>query len=121
MPVIDYSFRLPIFPIICAIDGLLVSGKEDGTFQLRMKQIKLKPNSNYEVVDATGANWELNTNGLFIFPTMSRKKSKVAIIKLYNASVNCKKIGVKYSNKSLSSKRFEKIYFDIIELLEKSQ
>ncbi len=118
---IEYLFRLPIFPIICDIDGLLVSGKEDVMFQLRMEQINLKPDRNYEVVDATGANWVFNTNESYIIPTMSRKKSKMAIVTSYNSSVNCKTIGVKYSKKSLSSKRFEKIYLDIIELLEKSQ
>ena len=118
---IYFLFRVPKFPIICDIDGYLVSAKNEETFQIRMAKVNLRNIESYYAVDSTGENWRIDATNMFISPTMSRKTSKKQIIASYNSSKNCKTSDDEYLGKPLSSKRFEKIFGDIIELLEKSQ
>ncbi len=75
---------------------------------------------SHSMVDSIGADWQFHTSKLYIVPSLKRKWSKKRIIQAYNDSKNCKSIGP-YSEKSLSSKRFETVFSDIVELIEQSQ
>jgi len=58
---------------------------------------------------------------LAISPLTTKKKwFKKEIIALYNGRKNPTSNGNQYSEKSLSAKRFEKIFTDIVELLLKA-
>ncbi len=117
---IDYLYRKPKFPIICSIDGVLIMAKSEVEFQRRINKVDLTPDTHYNIVDSIGADWEFYTRQMYITPTMRRKWSKKRIIKTYNSSKNCQSTGP-YSEKSLSSKRFEIVFSDIVELIEQSQ
>ena len=117
---IFFLFRVPKFPIICNIDGCLVSAKDEETFQDRMATVYLEHDTSYYAVDSTGVRWRIDGTDEYISPTLGKKASKKQIIESYNSSKNCEKNGIPYSDKSLSSKRFDKIFGDIVELLETS-
>lgn len=118
---IVYMFRKPKFPIICNIDGFLVTAGSNPLFQRRMKKQNLK-SKQYRAIDATGECWELYADQMFMTPSLLKRRwSKKEIIQMYNESKNSQEIKTKYSEKSLSNKRFEKIYSDIVELLEQCQ
>lgn len=117
---IDYLFRKPKFPVICCIDDLLIMAKSDVEFQHRVDKVGLTPDTCYSMVDSTGASWEFYTSQMYITPTMRRKWPKKRIIQAYNDSQNCQSADP-YSEKSLSSKRFDIVSSDIVELIEQSQ
>ncbi len=117
---IRYMFRKPKFPIICILDDMLITAKSDAELQSRLNSVTLMPDTRYNTIDSSGATWELSTNQMYIAPTLRRKWSKKKIIQTYNGSRNCKNTRP-YSEKSLSSKRFEVIFSDIVELIEQSQ
>lgn len=118
---IDYLFRLPKFPIICVIGDWLVTAPSEVVFERRIANITLTPNASYSIVDSTGEDWEFYSGQMYIVPMMRRKWSKKKIIQTYNQSRNCAQTGITYSEKSLSSKRFEVVYMDIVALIEQSQ
>ena len=117
---IRYMFREPELPIICIIDKVLITAKSGAELQHRLNNVTLMPDTRYNVIDSSGATWELNTNQMYIVPTMRRKWSKKKIIQTYNGSKNRQSTGP-YSEKSLSSKRFETIFSDIVALIEQPQ
>jgi hypothetical protein len=118
---IDYLFRLPKFPIICVIDDWLVTASSEVIFERRIANVALTPNTSYNIVDSTGEDWEFYSGQMYIVPMTRRKWSKKRIIQTYNQSRNCVQTGVTYSEKSLSSKRFEVVFGDIVALIEQSQ
>lgn len=119
--IIDYLFRKPKFPIICAFDDFLIMAKTEAEFQRRVDKVKLTSDTHYNMVDATGEDWQFSSGKMYIMPTKRRKWSKKKIIQTYNQSRNCVQTGITYSEKSLSSKRFEVVFEDIVELIERSQ
>ena len=121
LKMIDYLFRKPKFPIICIINDVLVTAKTEVGFQRRINQIDLAPDAHYNLVDSTGEGWEFYTNQMYITPALRRKWSKKRLIQVYNDSQNCQRIGLTYSEKSLSGKRFDKIFAGIVDLVEQSQ
>ncbi|MBN1221462.1 MAG: hypothetical protein JXM69_21255 [Anaerolineae bacterium] len=118
---IDYLFRKPKFPVICSIGDILITAKSEAEFQRRIDKVNLTPDMSYNIVDSTGEGWEFYTNKLYIIPALRRKWSKKRLIQTYNDSQNCQSAGITYSEKSLSSKRFEKVFADIVALVEQSQ
>jgi hypothetical protein len=116
-----YPFRKPKFPIIGLIDEWLVTAPSEALFQRRAARIRLKPDTKYSIVDSSGEDWELYPGGMYVVPSLRRTWSKKKIIQTYNQSRNCAQTGITYSEKSLSSKRFETVFTDIVELIERTQ
>jgi hypothetical protein len=117
---IDYLFRKPKFTVICCLNDFLITAKSEAVFQRRIDQVELTPEARYSLVDSTGADWQFNASEMYVFPTAKRKWSKAKIIRAYNESQNCRTTGLTYAEKSLSSKRFEEIFSDVVELIERS-
>lgn len=118
---IDFLFRLPKIPFIGDMDGLLILAKSAAEFERRLDRVELKPDTRYYLVDSTGEEWLFSVNERYVMPTIKRRWSKKKIVQMYNDSKNCQSIGVNYSERSLSSKRFETVFADIADLIERSQ
>ena len=121
MTPIDFLFRKPKFPVIAVIDDWLVTAPSEVLFQRRVAEIRLNPATKYSIVDSTGEDWEFFPDKMYVVPSLRRKWSKKKIIQTYNQSRNCAQTGITYSEKSLSSKRFETVFTDIVELIERTQ
>lgn len=118
---IDFLFRLPEFPLICDVDGFLITATSAEMFESRLDQVELKPGSHYYAIDSIANEWEFYADKLYIVPTGKRKWSKKKIVQMYNGSKNRRSLGIEYSERSLSSKRFEQVFADIVELIERLQ
>lgn len=74
-----------------------------------------------QVIDSTGEEFWYSPEQYILSPGLAFKKwTKMQLIEIFNSSSNAKSQGQKYSTKSLSSKRLEKIVSDICELLKSS-
>jgi hypothetical protein len=118
---LNYIFRKPEFPIICNFDGIIVAAKSEVSFTRQLDKLELDINKSYHWISVSGEGWMFLPQHLAVSPLSVKKKwFKKDIIALYNGRKNSGGDGNQYSNKSLSAKRFEKIFKDIVELLLKS-
>ncbi len=70
------------------------------------------------VVDSTGKEFWYSLEHYALSPGFSRKKwTKKRLIETYNGSTNAKDTNQEYPMKSLSAKRFDKIFRDLCKLL----
>jgi hypothetical protein len=101
------------------------AGSQHGRSLLkRLSDIDLPTKTNYPVIDSTGEGW-----GLYLFPSeavlspMAVKKrwSKREVIHLYNQRKNVSENESPYSEKSLSSKRIDRIIREIADLLSAAE
>ena len=96
------------------------SAKSEKSFMKRLDDITLDPEKSYDLIDATAEGWSFMPGHLMISPITFRKQwSKKELIALYNGRTNQPPEGVPYSEKSLASKRFERVFGDLVELLLK--
>jgi hypothetical protein len=117
---LTYIFRKPKYPIICTISGHVIAAKSEKSFMKILDDVALDPEKSYDLIDATAEGWSFMPGHLMISPITFRKQwSKKELIALYNGRTNQSPEGVPYSEKSLSSKRFERIFGDLVELLLK--
>ena len=115
---INYIFRKPKFPVIYENNGNLIGGKTEKVFVNKIENQTIPSKSPHDVIDATGEVWFLSTDPLVMAPLSFKNKcSKKRLIEIYNNSRNSKENNTKYSEKSLSNKKFKKIIEDIVELL----
>ncbi len=115
---LTYIFRKPKYPIICDIDGHIIGAKSEKSFLKQMNEIQFIPEKTYNLIDISGEGWWFTPDKMAVSPLSMRKWFKKDIITLYNNRKNSID-GMKYSVKSTSSKRFDKIFRDIVELLLK--
>jgi hypothetical protein len=114
---LNYLFRRPKFPIICNIDGDVLAAKSEKKFLKFISTYSFSIDSFYPVIDVSGEGWTFNPNHLVISPiTMKKKWTKKEIISMFNDRKN-NSSNLIYSFKSISAKRFEKIFREIVELL----
>ena len=117
---ISFLFRKPKFPIICNFDGIVIAANSLKLLEKKLKKIPIDSEEYYDIVDVTSEGWGFSAKHMAISPlTIKKKWFKKEVIDLYNNRENSSKHDKKYSLKSLSSKRFDKIFMEIVDLLEK--
>lgn len=113
-----YVFRRPVFPVICNIDGALIAAESDSDLQHQLARIDLKSDGRYRLIDKSSEGWEVLCQIKAISPLIAsfseKKWTKLRLIELYNNSRGVEK---KYSSKSLSAKRFDAIFMDLVALI----
>jgi hypothetical protein len=115
---LNYIFRKPKFPIICDFDGILIAAKSERTFTKQLGTLNFDNDKSYNVISITGEGWMFLPKHMAISPLTAKKKwSKKEIISLYNNRKNPICIESQYSEKSISAKRYDKIFNDIVVLL----
>lgn len=121
VPKIKHFFRKPKYPVIVDVDGVLVCGKSSITLSRRLSEINLIKSNSYNVVDSSIEGWVFIPKHWVISPmTFKKRWTKLELIRMYNGRKNKKNEDFKYSEKSLSSKRLDKVFNDIFQLLDKS-
>ena len=114
-------FRKPKFPIICDFDGILVAAKSEVSFTRQLDKLEIDIGKSYPLISVSGEGWMYIPKHLAVSPLSVKKRwFKKDIIALYNARKNPGSDGNQYSDKSLSTKQFEKIFKDVVELLLKT-
>lgn len=118
---LNYFFRKPVYPVICDLGGHVVAAKSEKSFVKQLGAIELEPEKQYDLVDSTGEGWVFLPRKMFLSPLTFRKRwTKKEVISLYNNRKNISGTDVGYSEKSLSSKKFERIFGEIVDLLLKA-
>lgn len=116
---IAYVFRRPKFPIICDLDGELISASSPARFQRRLDSLSLPSGKCFRLVDATGEGWALHTEWMTVSPlTIKKRWTKSEIIRLFNLSANARRTGQTYPEASLSNKSVQRVVADIAALVD---
>jgi hypothetical protein len=114
---IQYAFRQPRFPIICAVGDELISARSAVGFQRQIERFEFQSGEILDVVDATGEGWSFHADLMIVSPlTLKKRWTKSAIIRLFNESENARRIGVAYPETSLSGKSVSRIITDVAAL-----
>jgi hypothetical protein len=117
---LNYLFRKPHYPVICDIDGYVIAAKSEKSLVKHLSEIELDLEKTYDLVDSTAEGWVFSPKHMFVSPlTLKKKWSKKDVISIFNNRINSSSEEVQYSEKSLSSKRFERVFGDIVDLLLK--
>jgi hypothetical protein len=112
-----FLFRKPKFPIICDIDGWVIAAKSVLGFEKQLSTHNIYKLSRYPIVDITGEGWSFYPEQMAISPLTTKKKwFKKEVIAIFNNRKN-NASNITYSEKSISAKRYDKIFQDIVELL----
>jgi len=112
-------FRKPKFPVLVVSDKKLFSAFN--IKQLARSCMSSMPieNKNYiQVIDSTGEEFWYSPDQYVLSPGFAFKRwTKKRIVETFNSSTNALELMQKYSIKSLSNKRLDKIIRDICKLL----
>jgi len=113
-----FLLRRPQFPFIIQIGDRLVAAKSAGKLDEELQRLGPVENDFHDAVDNSGEGWCLSTEHWVISPIWMRKKwTKAELIRAYNTSRCAEVTGKIYPEKSLSSKRFDRIHAEIAELI----
>jgi len=117
---VSFLLRKPKFPIICDIDGYVIAARSKSSFEKQLSAYDNFKESRYPLIDVSGEGWSFHPEHMAISPLTSKKKwFKKEVIAIFNNRKN-NTSNVTYSEKSLSAKRFDKIFQDIVGLLLKN-
>ena len=117
---LKYIFRKPDFPVICNIDDFVFAAKSEKSFVKQLSEAIIEPGKTCDLVDSTGEGWITSPEHMIVSPlTFKKRWSKKEIVALINSRKNQPSDGVRYSDKSFSAKRFERIFGDLVDLLLK--
>ena len=114
---IPFLFRKPKFPIICDVEGNVIAAKSISGFEKQLTAYNMSKGSRYPIIDITGEGWSFYSELMIISPLTTKKKwFKKEVITIFNNRKN-NISNVTYSQKSISAKRYDKIFQDIVALL----
>ncbi|MDX8404559.1 MAG: hypothetical protein R8K50_00225 [Mariprofundus sp.] len=110
--------RKPDLPMLGSVDGHFVAGRTLTDLQASLTETPVSKDGQYKMVDCTGEVWDLYGDGMILSPlSFDRRKTKLAVIKLFNERVNTHVgEGRLYSERSLGSKRLDRVFADLVEL-----
>ena len=113
---IRYLFRVPKYPVLCCIDEQVIGATSERILAEKLSRMMLQEGKYYDVIDMTGEGWTLMSDVMVISPLTAKKRwTKLQLIRLVNSRTNKSNPHEKpYSERSLSSKRFEKIFLDLV-------
>lgn len=114
---VQYAFRRPRFPIVCMVGKELISAGSPAAFQRQVGRVDLQGGKVLDIVDATGEGWAFHAEMMIVSPLTLRKRwTKSAVIRLFNASENARRIGRAYPETSLSGRTLTRIIADVAAL-----
>lgn len=115
---IQCLFRSPEFPLVCDAGSVLVGASSLQDFAAQVATLDLPPDGNLPVVDASAEGWVFNTEHGVLSPLTTKKRwTKKEVIAMFNGSDAASTLGGRYSERSLSSKRFDRILTEIVKLI----
>jgi hypothetical protein len=116
---VQYLFRKPQFPVICNINGRLVGARSGQDLQKQLDAMELRDGgSHFPLVDSSAEGWALVAEYMVVSPIVADKRwTKRKLIEVFNQSNNAKELGVAYSERGLSAKRFDRIMAEIVHIL----
>jgi len=113
-----YFFRKPTFPMLGSIEGYFIGAKRPRDLSDALAVVPINKGGWYSLVDYTGQVWTLLVDQMVLSPlSFKKRQTKLQIIRLFNERRNTEAgAGRLYPETSLSSKRFDRIFSDLINL-----
>lgn len=116
---IQYLFRKPAYPVIAEFDSKVIAGLSESMLLKEMKKIGAFKKSSYEVIDSNGKVWIFDIHELTLYPfSFKNNRTKKDLINLVNSRTNKPENESPYSVKSISSKRYETVFNDLVKILK---
>ncbi|TWT52261.1 hypothetical protein [Allorhodopirellula solitaria] len=117
---LSYFFRSPKYPVIVDVDGALVVARSAKSLYLRLVRFDLVEKKSYDALDKTGEAWALvisQETGVLAPLNFSKPRTKLELIRWFNNRKNKPADEVAYPEKSLSSKKRDRIVAEIADRL----
>lgn len=117
---LSYFLRNPKYPVIVDVEGVLVAAKSVKALISKLSQIDLVENSSYNAIDGTGESWTLLVidRAAVLSPiNFEKQRTKLSLIRWFNNRKNKPANEVDFSEKSLSSKKRDRIIAEIVDRL----
>ncbi len=116
---LQYLFRKPKYPILYCINEKVLCANSENQFVNQLTNYPLDQKSRYVVIDSTGENWTFHPKEMLLSPFNVQKRwTKLELIRLVNGRSNKSNPDeLPYSEKSLTAKRFDRIFRDLVEIL----
>jgi hypothetical protein len=117
---LSYFFRRPKYPVIVDIEGALVAAKSARQLYKRLSQLGIVEGESYNALDASGEGWTfllLDGNGVLSPINFEKQRTKLELIRWFNNRKNKPAGELEYPEKSLSSKRRDRIIVEISDRL----
>jgi hypothetical protein len=103
--------------VICDAHGALLGAETPKQLSDQLASIGLTPGEQLPLVDLTAEGWVLDVDHMTVSPlTFKKSWTKKEVIEVFNGSKTARQAGLEHSAKSLSSKRFDRIMREIVEL-----
>lgn len=113
------AFRNPKYPVIVNVGGLLVAGRTGTQLGKTILSLGLSEDAVHDAVDGSGTAWNLHVESCspILAPSLSpSRRTKREVIRWFNERTN-NPAATSYSEKSLNSKRLDRIIAEIADLL----
>ncbi|KAA1258023.1 hypothetical protein LF1_05140 [Rubripirellula obstinata] len=115
-----HFFRKPKYPVIVDIEGVLVAAKSVRPLCTKLLRLDLVEKQSYDAIDKTGESWTLvvmRGNAVLSPINFKKQPTKLELIRWFNNRKNKTADEVEYSEKSLSSKKRDRIIAEIADRL----
>ncbi|WP_442511870.1 hypothetical protein SH528x_003616 [Novipirellula sp. SH528] len=115
-----YFLRAPKYPVIIEIDGVLLAAKSARKLFEKLLPLDIVEKQHYSAIDRTGEPWTfvvIQGKAVLSPFTLKNRPTKLKIIRWFNNRANKPANEVEYSEKSLSSKRLDRIIAEIADRL----
>ncbi len=111
---VQYAFRRPRFPIVCAVGDELISAGSSTVFQRQIDRFDVQAGKTLDIVDARGEGWAFHVDLGIVSPlTLKKRWTKAAVIRLFNESDNARRIGAVYSEAFIPRRSLARIISDV--------
>ena len=115
---VQYAFRRPRFPIVCAVGDELISAGSPAAFQRQIARFDVQAGKTLDIVDARGEGWAFHVDLGIVSPlTLKKRWTKTAVIRLFNESDNARRIGAGYPEAFISRRSLARIITDVAVLV----
>ena len=115
---IQYAFRRPKFPLICAAGNELRAVTSPAALQRQFERWDLQGAKVLDIVDATGERWDFYVDLRIVSPlTLKRRWRKIDIIRLFNESANARRLGATYPEAYIPRRSLVRIIAEVAALV----
>ena len=111
---VQYAFRRPRFPIVCAVGDELISAGSSAAFKRQIDRFDFQAGKTFDIVDARGDGWAFHVDLGIVSPlTLKKRWTKAAVIRLFNESGNARRTGAVYPEAFIPRRLLARIITDV--------
>lgn len=115
---VQYAFRRPRFPIICAAGNELLAALSPAAFQRQVERLEPPGDKVFDMVDAMGEGWVFHSDVMIVSPlTLKKRWKKIDVIRLFNGSDNARRIGAAYPEAYIPRRPLVRIIAEVAALV----